>query len=91
MAHKQIIVMSFLATSLLLAADTTRAEDFPNKPIELLVGASPGGTTDTMARAIATPILTSLGRSVIVENRPGPAATSPPTQSRNRHPTDRRF
>src|SRR5215813_3810569 len=70
MAHKQIIEMSFLATSLLLV-DAARAEDFPNKPIKLLVGASPGGTTDTMARAIATPISTSLGRPVIVENRPG--------------------
>ena len=70
MAHKQIIAMSFLATSLLLV-DAARAEDFPNKPIKLLVGASPGGTTDTMARAIATPISTSLGRPVIVENRPG--------------------
>jgi hypothetical protein len=71
MAHKQIIVISFLAVSLLLAADTTRADNFSGKPIKLLVGASPGGTTDTMARAIATPLSTSLGRPVIVENRPG--------------------
>jgi tripartite-type tricarboxylate transporter receptor subunit TctC len=71
MAHKQIIAISFLAVSLLLAAGTTRAEDFSGKPIKLLVGASPGGTTDTMARAIATPLSTTLGRPVIVENRPG--------------------
>ena len=71
MAHKQIIAISFLAVSLLLAAGATRAEDFSSKPIKLLVGASPGGTTDTMARAIATPLSTTLGRPVIVENRPG--------------------
>ena len=71
MAHKQIIVISFLAVRLLLAAGAARAEDFSGKLIKLLVGASPGGTTDTMARAIATPLSTTLGRPVIVENRPG--------------------
>ena len=68
MAHKQIIAIGFLAVCQLLAADATRAEDFSGKPIKLMVGASPGGTTDTMARAIATPLSTTLGRPVIVEN-----------------------
>jgi len=72
MAHTQIIAaISFLAASLLLATHTTRAQDSSSKPIKLLVGASPGGTTDTMARAIASPLSASLGRPVIVENRPG--------------------
>src|ERR1044071_8815970 len=47
------------------------ADDYPSKPIKLLVGASPGGTTDTMARAIAQPLSVSLGKPVLVENRPG--------------------
>src|SRR6516164_5400531 len=76
MAHKQIVVISFLAVRLLLAAGAARAEDFSGKPIKLLVGASPGGTTDTMARAIATPLSTTLGRPVIVENSK-PVTTSP--------------
>ena len=72
MAPTQIIaVVSFVAASLLLAAHGTRAEDSSGKPIKFLVGASPGGTTDTMARAIASPLSASLGRPVIVENRPG--------------------
>jgi len=60
-----------LAACLLIAAPSARAEDYPSKPIKLLVGASAGGTTDTMARAIAAPLATSLGRPVLVENRPG--------------------
>jgi len=40
-------------------------------PVRLLVGATAGGTTDTMARAIAQPLSVSLGRPVLVENRPG--------------------
>jgi tripartite-type tricarboxylate transporter receptor subunit TctC len=47
------------------------AETYPSKPIKLIVGASPGGTTDTMARMIATPLSNSLGKPVLVENRPG--------------------
>jgi tripartite-type tricarboxylate transporter receptor subunit TctC len=47
------------------------AQDYPSRPIKLLVGASPGGTTDTMARAIARPLSASLGAPVLVDNRPG--------------------
>jgi tripartite-type tricarboxylate transporter receptor subunit TctC len=45
--------------------------DYPSRPIKLLVGASPGGTTDTVARLIAQPMTPALGRPVLVENRPG--------------------
>src|SRR3954451_9587413 len=60
-----------LASLLLAPLSATGADDYPSKPIKLLVGASPGGTTDTMARAIAQPLSTSLGKPVLVENRPG--------------------
>ncbi len=48
-----------------------QTSEYPSKPIKILVGASPGGTTDTMARAIATEMTTALGQPVIVENKPG--------------------
>jgi tripartite-type tricarboxylate transporter receptor subunit TctC len=58
--------------ALLLAGLTAaQADDYPSRPIKLLVGASPGGTTDTMARASAQPLSASLGQPVLVENRPG--------------------
>ncbi len=41
------------------------------QPITLVVGASPGGTTDTLAREIAPVLSDRLGRSVVVENRTG--------------------
>ena len=47
------------------------AEDFPARPIKLVVGAPPGGTTDTIARFIAEPMAASLKQPVLVENRPG--------------------
>jgi tripartite-type tricarboxylate transporter receptor subunit TctC len=47
------------------------AEAFPAKPITIVVGSSPGSTTDGLARAIAQEILTETKQSVIVENKPG--------------------
>ena len=41
------------------------------KPVRLLVGAPPGGTTDTVARAVATDMAKALRQPVIVENRSG--------------------
>ena len=60
-----------IASLLLVPQPLAQAENYPSRPIKLLVGAPPGGTTDTMARAIAQPLSTSLGRPVLVENRPG--------------------
>lgn len=43
----------------------------PQPPIKILVGAPAGGTTDTMARTLAQVLGTQLGRTVVVENKPG--------------------
>lgn len=60
-----------LACTILLIPQTVRAEDYPTRPIKLLVGAPPGGTTDTIARSIAVPMAAALKQTVIVENKPG--------------------
>ena len=47
------------------------AQEYPSRPIKLLVGAPAGGTTDTVARAIADSMATALKQPVLVENRGG--------------------
>ena len=47
------------------------AEAYPTKPVRMIVGFAAGGANDLVARAVANKLSTSLGRAVVVENRPG--------------------
>ena len=49
----------------------TQAQPYPAKPIRIIAGFVPGGGSDFIARIVAQKITDPLGRSVIVENRPG--------------------
>ena len=63
-----------LVVAMTLSSMTAMAQDFPNKPIRIVVPYSPGGGTDAVARMMAQRLTTSLGQSVVVENKPGASA-----------------
>ncbi len=60
-----------LAASMTLAASHAAAQSYPSKPIRILVGFSPGGGTDVMARLIGQKLTEAWNAQVVVENRPG--------------------
>ncbi len=54
-----------------LAASGATAQDYPTRPIRMIVAFSAGGTTDYVARLIADRVKGALGQAVVVENKPG--------------------
>ncbi|MBT2305453.1 tripartite tricarboxylate transporter substrate binding protein [Variovorax paradoxus] len=61
--------------ALLLAPHMARAQVYPNRPLKLLIGYTPGGAADALGRLMAQKYGEALGQPVVVENRPGANAT----------------
>jgi len=64
-----------LFNALLLVPAVASSQPYPNKPISLVVPFVAGGSTDVTARAIGQKLSTSLGKQVVVENKPGGGST----------------
>src|SRR5258706_3504853 len=61
----------FILASVLLTAGAHAQQDYPSRPIRIVVPSSPGGGTDILARQIAQKLTERWGQQVIVDNRPG--------------------
>ncbi|MDF1774778.1 MAG: tripartite tricarboxylate transporter substrate binding protein [Rhizobiaceae bacterium] len=59
----------------LLSANIASAQNFPERPITLVVGFPPGGSTDVVARILGKHMTETLGQPVVVENRAGAGGT----------------
>jgi tripartite-type tricarboxylate transporter receptor subunit TctC len=73
--HHHALAGLAIAALLLLPASPAQAQKYPDHPIQLVIGFTPGGANDLLGRMLAPRLGEVLGTSVVVENRPGADGT----------------
>jgi len=68
---RSALCYTLAATAALVASPPLSAQQYPTKPVKIIVPFSPGGSMDMIGRPIAQRLTTALGQQFIVENRPG--------------------
>jgi tripartite-type tricarboxylate transporter receptor subunit TctC len=73
--HIRIAIAALCAALSFAAADGVRAQNFPARPIRIVVAFPPGGPTDFVGRVIADRMTALLGQRVYIDNKPGANGT----------------
>lgn len=63
------LVLGLLA--LLVIGLPAAAQDWPDKPVRIVLGVPPGGGLDVLVRGLAAELSTRWGKSVVIDNKPG--------------------
>jgi len=70
----RVVTLGLLILMGFAGAPAQAQDKYPSKPVTILLGYPPGGSTDTTARALAPVLERILGQPVVIQNRPGAAA-----------------
>ena len=76
-----------LAAAFVCVAPVCLAQSFPDKPVRFVIGFTPGGPSDILARALGQKLAERWGQQVVIENRPGAGGNSRPKRWRRARPT----
>src|SRR5262245_17172839 len=87
LSRRRLLHLSWGAMAMSALARPAGAQTYPTRPVRIMVGLAPGGTTDVLARMLAQQLAVRLGQSFIVENRPG-ASSNIATEAVVRAPPD---
>jgi tripartite-type tricarboxylate transporter receptor subunit TctC len=77
---KTIRYIAPLILALGVGAAPAIAQDYPTKPVRIVVTFPPGGSSDVTARALSVPLQKALGQPVVVDNKPGAGGTIAATE-----------
>ena len=69
------VLIALLAMCATALADHAQAQEYPSRPVRMLVGYAAGGGADGLARILAQRLGTELGQQFVVDNRPGAGGT----------------
>jgi tripartite-type tricarboxylate transporter receptor subunit TctC len=69
--RRRLLHLAVAAVAGFSASSIARAQDYPTRPVTIIVPFTPGGSTDIVARLLAQKLEQRLGKSFVVENRPG--------------------
>ena len=78
MPSRRSLIAAVVASAAMLVGGGVFAQsaaDYPNRPIKLIVGFAPGGSTDIVARIVAQKLAEKLGQNVVVDNKAGAGGT----------------
>ena len=75
MLLRQIVALFALAGTVIASAPAATADDYPSRPVKIIVPFGAGGPTDVYTRAIAEELRKSLHQPFVMENRPGAGTT----------------
>lgn len=68
---KTLVVPAMAFVALFIGVTMAQAQDFPTKPVTVVVGYSAGGGTDTVVRGLTSLLSKELGESILVQNKGG--------------------
>ncbi|WP_341705771.1 tripartite tricarboxylate transporter substrate binding protein [Ferrovibrio sp.] len=74
-AFASLAIGMAVSAATVLAAQPAVADEWPSRPVRMVVGFGAGGGTDIIARIVAQPLSEALGQPVVVENKPGAGGT----------------
>jgi tripartite-type tricarboxylate transporter receptor subunit TctC len=86
-SRRRFLQLTAGAGALPVVSQIVRAQTYPSRPVRIIVGAPPGGTTDILARLIGQWLSERIGQAFIIENRPG-ASSNIGTEAVVRAPAD---
>ena len=69
--RRRFLRLAASAVAVATVSRTARGQAYPTRPVRIIVGFTPGGTTDIAARLIGQWLSERLGQQFVIENRPG--------------------